>query len=81
MASLLFYIRILRLWQTYLKRYSGKMALPCVSDIRLFRRAQPETACAVLIAVTGYGQEHDREATRAAGFNHHLVKPLDPDRF
>jgi PAS domain S-box-containing protein len=40
-------------------------------------RAQPETAGAVLIAVTGYGQEHDREATRLAGFDHHLVKPLD----
>ncbi|QBE66411.1 hybrid sensor histidine kinase/response regulator [Pseudoduganella lutea] len=42
-------------------------------------RAQPETANAVLIAVTGYGQEHDRKATQAAGFNHHLVKPLDSD--
>jgi CheY-like chemotaxis protein len=41
-------------------------------------REQPETAGALLIAVTGYGQEHDREGTRAAGFDHHLVKPLDP---
>jgi signal transduction histidine kinase/ActR/RegA family two-component response regulator len=40
-------------------------------------RAQPETSGALLIAVTGYGQEHDREATRVAGFDHHLVKPLD----
>jgi PAS domain S-box-containing protein len=40
-------------------------------------RAQPETAKSVLIAVTGYGQEQDRKQTRAAGFDHHLVKPVD----
>jgi PAS domain S-box-containing protein len=32
-----------------------------------------------LIAVTGYGQESDRQKTRAAGFHHHLVKPVDID--
>lgn len=42
-------------------------------------RAQPETSSAMLIAVTGYGQEHDRKATQAAGFDHHLVKPLNAD--
>lgn len=40
-------------------------------------RAQPETANSVLIAVTGYGQESDRSQALAAGFNHHLVKPVD----
>jgi CheY-like chemotaxis protein len=30
-----------------------------------------------LVAVTGYGQESDRQRTRAAGFDHHLVKPVD----
>jgi PAS domain S-box-containing protein len=40
-------------------------------------RAQPETAKALLIAVTGYGQDQDRRQTKAAGFNHHLVKPVD----
>jgi PAS domain S-box-containing protein len=29
----------------------------------------------VLIALTGWGQEEDRQRTRAAGFDHHLVKP------
>jgi PAS domain S-box-containing protein len=40
-------------------------------------RAQPATANAVLIAVTGYGQENDRKKALAAGFNHHLTKPVD----
>jgi signal transduction histidine kinase len=31
----------------------------------------------VLIAMTGYGRQVDREQSRAAGFDHHLVKPLD----
>jgi PAS domain S-box-containing protein len=41
-------------------------------------RAQPETSTAILIAVTGYGQEEDRQKAAAAGFDHHLVKPVDP---
>ena len=32
-----------------------------------------------LIAVTGYGQESDRRRTRDAGFDDHLVKPVDID--
>uniref|UniRef100_UPI002FE028BF response regulator n=1 Tax=Noviherbaspirillum sp. TaxID=1926288 RepID=UPI002FE028BF len=40
-------------------------------------RAQPETAGSVLIAVTGYGQENDRRQTLNAGFDHHLVKPVN----
>lgn len=40
-------------------------------------RKRPNTAKAVLIAVTGYGQESDRERTGAAGFDFHLVKPVD----
>ncbi len=57
------------------------IGLPEIDGNALARtlRAQPETAGAVLIAVTGYGQEQDREATRVAGFDHHLVKPLDTD--
>ena len=34
---------------------------------------------ALLIAVTGWGQQEDRERSRAAGFDHHLTKPVDPD--
>jgi PAS domain S-box-containing protein len=31
----------------------------------------------ILIAVTGWGQEDDRRKSAEAGFNHHLVKPID----
>ena len=34
----------------------------------------------LLIALTGWGQEDDRRRSRAAGFDHHLVKPLDVER-
>jgi signal transduction histidine kinase/DNA-binding NarL/FixJ family response regulator len=43
-------------------------------------RAQRETHKAILIAITGYGQEQDRQSALAAGFHHHLVKPVDPQR-
>ena len=32
----------------------------------------------VIIAQTGWGQEEDRQRTHEAGFDHHLVKPVDP---
>jgi signal transduction histidine kinase/ActR/RegA family two-component response regulator len=32
----------------------------------------------VLVAVTGYGQEEDRRRAREAGFDYHMVKPVDP---
>ena len=32
----------------------------------------------LLIALTGYGREEDRRRARQAGFDHHLVKPVDP---
>ena len=40
-------------------------------------RAEPASSHAVLVAVTGYGQEQYRAQTAAAGFDHHLVKPVD----
>ncbi|HEY3784388.1 MAG TPA: response regulator [Steroidobacteraceae bacterium] len=39
------------------------------------RESHPHPVC--LVAITGYGQEGDRERTRAAGFAAHLVKPVD----
>jgi CheY-like chemotaxis protein len=34
----------------------------------------------VFVALTGYGQDADRSRSREAGFDHHLVKPVDPTR-
>jgi len=40
-------------------------------------RQQPALQHVVLIALTGYGQESDRQHSQEAGFDHHLVKPAD----
>jgi signal transduction histidine kinase len=40
-------------------------------------RMLPESKNAVLIAVSGYEQDADRERSTEAGFNHYMVKPLD----
>ena len=41
-------------------------------------RSQPGSQDTMLVALTGYGLETDRERARDAGFDAHLVKPLDP---
>ena len=41
-------------------------------------REQPGGAHAYLIALTGWGQDEDRRRSLDAGFDHHLVKPMDP---
>lgn len=40
-------------------------------------REQPEFRNVILIAQTGWGREEDRKRAREAGFEHHLVKPID----
>ena len=42
-------------------------------------RSQSWGGSIVLIAVSGWGQESDRRRSARAGFNMHLVKPVDPD--
>lgn len=42
-------------------------------------REQPETSGARLIAVTAYGEDEDRRRALQAGFDLHLVKPVDPE--
>lgn len=42
-------------------------------------RREPSLKNIMLIALTGWGQEEDRERTKSAGFDHHLVKPVDVD--
>jgi signal transduction histidine kinase len=41
-------------------------------------RALPQTAGAMLVAITGYGQAEDRALSRDAGFDYHLLKPVEP---
>lgn len=41
-------------------------------------RAQPWSEGVVIVALTGWGQEEDRRRSQEAGFDHHLVKPVDP---
>jgi PAS domain S-box-containing protein len=55
------------------------IGLPGMDGNELARRlrAQVETAAVTLIAITGYGQQHDREQAFDAGFGHHMVKPVD----
>jgi CheY-like chemotaxis protein len=41
-------------------------------------RAEPWGSGMTLIALTGWGQDSDRLRSQDAGFDHHLVKPVDP---
>lgn len=40
-------------------------------------RNDPESAGITIVALTGWGQDEDRQLSQAAGFDHHLVKPLE----
>ena len=57
------------------------VALPGMSghDTARRLRSTPGLEGAVLVAVTGYGQEEDRRVSLQAGFDHHWVKPLSFD--
>ena len=41
-------------------------------------RQDPQLQKSFLIALTGYGQNEDRQRSKEAGFDYHLVKPVDP---
>jgi len=55
------------------------IGLPGISgyDVARALRGDPEVAAVRLVAVSGYGRAEDRERARAAGFDEHLVKPVD----
>jgi CheY-like chemotaxis protein len=42
-------------------------------------RGRREFAHTLIVALTGWGQEHDRKLSREAGIDRHLVKPVDPE--
>ncbi|NUO52385.1 MAG: response regulator [Polyangiaceae bacterium] len=49
-------------------------------EVAALLQEDPATRGSALIALTGYGQERDRERTKAAGFCAHLVKPVTAER-
>jgi PAS domain S-box-containing protein len=57
------------------------IGLPDIDGYEVARRVRSDAtlACVLLVALTGYGQREDRERAFAAGFDHHFVKPVDPD--
>jgi DNA-binding response OmpR family regulator len=57
------------------------IGLPALDGFEVARRMrrQPALENAVLVAMTGYGQDSDRQHSVEAGFDHHLVKPADFD--
>jgi CheY-like chemotaxis protein len=57
------------------------LGLPRFSGFEVARRlrAEPTGDGLLLVAVSGYGRERDRQAAHDAGFDLHLTKPADPD--
>ena len=57
------------------------LGLPGIDGYEVARRVRSELTnqSIRLIALTGYGRPIDRDAVFAAGFDEHLVKPVDPD--
>jgi CheY-like chemotaxis protein len=58
------------------------IGLPEMDGYELARRlrAEPGGETALFIALTGYGQAHDRILSKSAGFDHHFVKPMDAEK-
>jgi len=56
------------------------IGLPGMSGFEVARRLRelPGWDGVMLVAVTGYGQDEDRRRSREAGFDHHLIKPVEP---
>jgi CheY-like chemotaxis protein len=58
------------------------LGMPGIDGYEVARRtrARPEHNKVALVALTGWGQQEDRDRARDAGFDHHLVKPADIDK-
>ena len=57
------------------------VGLPGMDGYELVRRLRqiPALDGSLLIALTGYGRDEDKQQALAAGFDHHLTKPVDMD--
>ena len=57
------------------------IGLPGMDGYEVARTLRRQEDCdrLTLVAMTGYGQDEDRRRAQEAGFDHHLVKPVDPD--
>ena len=57
------------------------IGLPGMSgyDIARAMRQRPQMNGTTLVAVTGWGQDADRQRARETGFDHHLTKPVEPE--
>ncbi len=55
------------------------LGLPDLDGIETCRRLRAAGHAGPIVAVTGWGQPDDRARTRAAGFDRHLAKPVDPE--
>jgi PAS domain S-box-containing protein len=57
------------------------IGLPGMDGYEVAARLRREESCRdiVIVAASGYGQEEDRMRSLAAGFDYHLVKPIDQD--
>lgn len=55
------------------------LGMPDMDGFEVARRMRknPEFKDLTIVALTGWGQEHDRKRSREAGFDHHLIKPAD----
>jgi CheY-like chemotaxis protein len=57
------------------------LGLPNLDGLQVARRIRSQsTQPRHLVALTGYGRPEDRQRALAAGFDAHLVKPIDPER-
>jgi CheY-like chemotaxis protein len=54
------------------------IGLPGMNGYEVARRMRDLAPRPTLVAVTGWGAEEDRRQAQEAGFDHHLVKPVDP---
>ncbi|HEU5116678.1 MAG TPA: response regulator, partial [Isosphaeraceae bacterium] len=57
------------------------IGMPGMNGYEVARRLRdrPSGSAVLLVALTGWGQHTDRRRSQEAGFDYHLVKPVDPD--